>query len=168
MKKYQQFKEAVKSPPPERLAKVEYQSHFMQMFGVAMVSVILIVKGFWYIIFAFIFSVGVSYSQGMTAYAKYRMIMSLKGIEKPNEFEDDISPSRRRSKIINYVFGAWGVLIASVITIISSVLIVNPSMSRWYVNLSYLILIPVIYCILYFFIMYWIAYPIYKKKVKGG
>ncbi|KKM69058.1 hypothetical protein LCGC14_1454780, partial [marine sediment metagenome] len=31
MGKYGDFKEALKSPPPERLAKVEYQSHFFQM-----------------------------------------------------------------------------------------------------------------------------------------
>ena len=77
MNKYQEWKQAIKSPPPERLAKIEYQSHFFQMIGISFVCIILLFKGFWYIIFAFIFGLGISYSQGMSAFIKHRNIMAL-------------------------------------------------------------------------------------------
>ena len=77
MNKYQQWKHAIKNPQPERLAKVEYQSHFFQMIGITVVCIALIIKGFWWIIFAFIFGLGISYSQGMSAMIKYRNIMAL-------------------------------------------------------------------------------------------
>jgi len=75
MSKWKEALEKMKSPPPERLAKIEYQSHFMGMIGVIVASIFLVYKGFWYIIFAFVFSLGVSYSQGMAAYQKYKMIL---------------------------------------------------------------------------------------------
>ena len=100
MSKFQKLKQAIKNPPPERLAKIEYRSHMYQAFGISFVCVMLIFKGFWYIIFAFIFGVGISYSQGMGAYQRYKVIMEIKGEENMEDFEDDISPTRRRSKII--------------------------------------------------------------------
>ncbi len=164
MKKLQELKQAMASPPPDRLAKVEYQSHFMQMIGVSVVCVALILKGLWYIIFAFIFSLGVSYSQGMTAYMKYKNISRLLGKEDPKEFDSDISPTRRRSKIINYVFkgsAKWVSIILSVL--ISFMIIGSPG---WIKSLAYLILIPLLFGLVYFFLFYWIAYPIYKKEMK--
>jgi len=99
---------AIKNPPPERLASIEYRSHLLQGIGIMFVCILLIAKGFWYIIFAFIFGVGISYSQGITAFKKYEMIMSLKHPELAKEFENEKSPTRRRSKIINYVMGSSG------------------------------------------------------------
>ncbi|KKK52130.1 hypothetical protein LCGC14_3107970, partial [marine sediment metagenome] len=109
MNKYQQFKKALQNPPPERLAKIEYQSHLLQAFGITTVSIILIFKGLWYIIFAFIFATGINYSQGMSAYNKYNNIMAIITPEKVKDYDKDISPTRRRRKIITHVFGsaAW-------------------------------------------------------------
>ena len=78
----QKLIQAIKNPPPERLASIEYKSHFLQGIGITVVCIFLIAKGFWYIIFAFVFGVGISYSQGITAYKKYQMIMSLQHPEK--------------------------------------------------------------------------------------
>ncbi len=79
MKKLKELKEAIKNTSPDRLAKIEYQSHFMQIIGVALVCGILIYKGFWWIIFAFVFSLGVSLSQGISAYQKYHAIKDIIG-----------------------------------------------------------------------------------------
>ncbi len=164
MKKLQQLKEAMQNPPPERLAKIEYQSHFMTMLGVSVVCVVLILKGFWYIIFAFIFSLGISYSQGMTSYAKYKNIMMIVKPEDPSNYDKDISPTRRRSKIVHYVFkdnAKWASIITSVA--VSFMIIGPPSLVK---SLAYFILIPLIFSLMYFFFFYWMAYPVYKKEMK--
>ncbi len=93
----------IKALAPERLAKIEYQSNFLQIIGILAVCVILIYRGYWYIIFAFIFSVGISYSHGIASFKKYKMIMQLHGtIYDP---KTDKSPTRRRSHVIKTVFG---------------------------------------------------------------
>ena len=168
MKKLQQLKQAIKNPPPERLAKVEYRSHFMQILGISAVCIILINKGFWYIIFAFIFGIGISYSQGMTAYKRYEMIKSLVAPEKLEDYEKDISPSRRRSKIINSVLGSWAKWLSIISAIGGSVLVINLELSRWILMVLYPLTIFVFYSFMYFFVLYWISYPFYKRKLKGG
>lgn len=162
----QKLIEAIKNPPPERLAKIEYQSHFLQGIGISAVCIALIYKGLWYIIFAFIFGVGISYSQGMTAYMKYKAIKSFRPQEKAEDFEKDISTTRRRSKIVNSVFGGWAGKITMVVSVIGTILLINPNISRWWLMVLYPITIIAVYVIVYFFIMYWIAYPIYKKRCK--
>ena len=165
MKKLQQVKEAISNTPPDRLAKIEYQSHFMQMLGISIVCIILIIKGLWYIIFAFIFGLGISYSQGMTAYAKYKNIRAMLGKENPKDFEADISPTRRRGKIINHVYGSGAKWISIVVSVLLTVMIIPMDISRWLMSLAYLIAIPGIYILIYFFFFYWFAYPLYKEEV---
>ncbi len=166
MSKLNKFKQAIQSPPPERLAKIEYQSHFLQMLGVAVVCFVLIIKGLWYIIFAFIFSLGVSYSQGMSAYTKYRNILEMVKPEHPLNFEEDISPTRRRSKIINHVFGNKAHWSATLLSVGISWGIIPITLNRWLMIPAYIVSIPTIYILSYFFIFYWIAYPAYKREVK--
>lgn len=164
--KFQQLKGAMKNPAPERLAKIEYQSHFLQMLGITIVCIILIFRNLWWIIFAFIFGLGISYSQGMTAYIKYNNIMELLTKESIGDFEKDISPTRRRSKIINHVFGSsakWSSLLLSV-TI--PLFFIKLSSSRLMFSLAYILMIGLIYTLIYFFFFYWIAYPMYKKEVQ--
>lgn len=168
MNKLQKLKQSIKNPPPDRLARIEYRSHFFQMFGIAIVCMLLIIKGLWYIIFAFIFGLGVSYSQGITAYRKWVNISQLLGKEDPKKYLDDVSPTRRRSKVVEYVYGGaakWSSIITSVL--ISYVIIGFPG---WLKSVAYLISIPLFYSIMYFFIFYWLSFPIYKRKVlmKGG
>lgn len=166
MNKYKELKEAMANPPPQRLAKIEYQSHFLSMIGVMFVCTILLSKGFWYILFAFVFSLGISYSQGMSAYRKYVNIMNVVEPEKAKEFENDISPTRRRSKIVDYVFGKHTLKVVGVISVIITVLIIDPTMSRWLLVPVYLMSIMLLYIVIYFLILFWIAYPIYKKRVR--
>jgi len=168
MSKLQNLKQAIASPPPQRLAAIEYRSHFLQMLGITVVCIALIWKGLWYIIFAFIFGLGISYSQGMAAYQKYKTIMTLVEPEKVEDYELDISPTRRRSKIVTHVFGSATKWVAAVVSVTASVLIVDPTISRWLLILLYPMVIFITYIILYFFIMYWFAYPIYRKSLKGG
>lgn len=163
--KWNQFKLAVQNPPPDRLAAIEYRSHFLQIMGVLLVCIILIVKGFWYVIFAFIFSMGISYSQGMSAYQKYKTIKSFMIPENPEDFEKDLSLTRKRSKIVKYIFGDKVGWFISIIAVVGAAFIINPSLSRWYLNIAYVLAIMFIYVLLYFFIAYWVAYPIYKRRV---
>ncbi|HEC37463.1 hypothetical protein LCGC14_0476690 [marine sediment metagenome] len=164
--KLQQVKHAMKNPPPERLAKVEYQSHFFQMVGITIVCIILIFKGFWWIIFAFIFGLGVSYSQGMSAYIKYNNIMALLKPQAIEDFEKDISPTRRRSKIINHVFGSSAKWTSLFVSVTIPLFLIKFSESRITFSLAYMLMIGLLYTLIYFFFFYSIAYPIYKKKIK--
>ena len=157
---------AIKNPPPERLAQIEYRSHLLQAFGIAVVCIFLIMKGFWYIIFAFIFGIGISYSQGMSALMKYRNILALKQPETLKDYESDISPTRRRSKIISSVMGKWAGWVSVIISVVTTVLIIDPSLSRWILSILYPIIIIALYIFYYYFVLYWITYPIYKRRLK--
>lgn len=172
--KFQKLKEAVTNPPPERLMAIEYKSHILQGLGILVVCVMLIIEGFWYIIFALIFGVGISYSQGVTAYNKYKYIKSMSPPEQPKDFVKDVSPSRMRGKIIDYALGwkaKWSSMFMAVFT---PLLILNGwlGMSRdtlWQktgYSLSYLGIIIATYIILYYVFFYMIAKPIYSEKVK--
>ncbi len=168
MNKLEQLKEAMSNPPPERLAKIEYRSHFFQILGIAIVSVIVIIKGFWYIIFAFIFGVGVSYSQGITAYRKYININAMLGKKDPVEFQSDISLTRRRGNIINHALGKGPRWASVTISAIAPILFIPLDLSRWLFTLAYFISMIIIYVLFYYFFFYWIAYPKYKREMKLG
>ncbi len=166
MSKLKQLKEAMANTPPQRLARIEYQSHIFQMIGIAAVCAILIFKGFWFIIFAFIFGLGISYAQGMTAYKKYRNISMLVEPEKPENYEGDISFTRRRSKIIEHVYGTTPKWTTIIISVIMSTIVIPLDSARALLILGFLILIPTFYFIFYFGFFYWIAYPMYKSEMK--
>ncbi len=163
MSKWEDYKRAIKNPKPELLMQVEYRSHFMQIFGVAIVSVILVLKGFWYILFAFIFSIGVSYSQGMAAYKKYNSYMSYM---ENQPTEEDPSPSRRRSKVVQKVFGGASTMWASGLAVISAYVLIDPFRAPWYVQLAYFMLMLIFYVIFYYFILYWFAKRFDTKRYK--
>ncbi len=167
MNKYQEWKQAIKTPPPERLAKIEYQSHFFQIFGITIVSIILIFKGFWYIMFAFIFGVGISYSAGMSAYIKYRNIMALLQPEDFREYDKDNSPTRRRSKIINHVFGSTAKWISILISAVVPLFFIQFAESRLAFSFAYVMMMAVIFILVYFFLFYGAANLVYQKEVKG-
>lgn len=154
MGKLQEVKQAILNPPPQRLAKTEYQSHFLNMLGVLVVSIILIYKGFWYIVFAFIFSIGVSYSQGVTAYRKYHLIKAAVG-DIP--IEQDKSPSRKRDRVIKSVFGKYISFLTTLLSIAISWGVIDPRISHWYVKVAFVFLVFFTKIILYYFIFYWIA-----------
>ncbi len=162
----QKLKDAIKNPPPERLAKIEYQSHFLQIIGITTVCIVLFMKGFWYIIFAFIFSVGISYSQGMTAYAKYKMIKGLRPEEKIEDYEKDISFTRRRSKIITSVVGSYGKWLSIIVSVVGSYYLLGINHSRLFLSSVYPLTILFTYVLFYFYILYWITYPFYKRRIR--
>lgn len=165
MSKLQQFKEAVKNPRPDRLAQIEYRSHFMQMLGVSTVCLILILKGLWYIIFAFVFSLGISYSQGMSSYMKYKNIVAIMGKEPIEDYEKDVSPTRKRSKIINHVFGSSAKWASIIVSVLLSFVIIGVERSRLILSLSYPILTTIFFVLFYFFLFYWVANLEYKKEI---
>lgn len=168
MGKFEELKQAIANPPPERLAKIEYRSHFYQIIGVSAVCTVLIAKGYWYVIFAFIFSIGVSYSNGIASYQKYKLIKSMTAPEPIEKYLDDKSPTRRRSKIITHVFGKKAFYLCSIFSVAVAVLFIPPTLSRPILILSYLMAIFTSYAILYFFIGYWIAYPLYRREIERG
>lgn len=166
MNKYQEWKVAIKSPPPERLAKIEYQSHFFQMIGITIVCIALIIKGFWYIIFAFIFGLGISYSQGMSAFIKYRNIMALLKPEHFSDYDHDVSPTRRRGKIVTYVFGKSARWLSLFLAVGFAFVTLGTHYSRITLSLLYPIVSIIYYMAIYFIFFYWIAYPTYKRRVE--
>ena len=166
MNKYKEFKEAIKSPPPERLAKVEYQSHFFQMMGISIVCIILILKGFWWVIFAFIFGLGISYSAGMSAYIKYRNIMALIQPEDFREYDKDNSPTRKRSKIIYHVFGSTAKWVSMLIAAVVPLFFIQFAESRITFSLAYVMMMAVLFVLVYFFLFYWAANAVYQREVR--
>jgi len=168
MKKIQKIKQAIKNPPPERLAKIEYKSHLYQAFGIAFVCTLLIWKGFWYVIFAFIFGIGISYSQGMAAHQRYQTIMQFKTPEKMEDFQNDISPTRRRSKIITSVMRSYPKFISIALAVVGSYYLIGINHSRLILSFLYPLSILGIFVLSYFYMFYWLAYPIYKNRLKGG
>ena len=165
MKTYKEIKQAISNPPPGRLERIEYQSHFMQILGVMAVCAILIWKGLWYIIFAFVFSIGVSYSQGTAAYRRYRIITQH---GEPYNLKLDKSPTRRRDHVIKQVLGKHSWIFAATISSVITFLFIP--FDKWYMKVSFTILILFNYLIIYFLLFYFIAKPIYdrRKKNKGG
>ena len=159
--KLQKIKQAITNPPAGRLEKIEYQSHFMQILGVMAVCSILIWKGFWYIIFAFVFSIGVSYSQGVAAYRRYRIISQYK---EPYSIKLDKSPTRRRDHVIKQVLGKYSWIIAAVISMLITWVFIP--FDKWYMKVSFTMVILCNYLVIYFIFFYLIAKPFYDKRIK--
>lgn len=165
--KFKQLKEAMKNPPPDRLAKIEYRSHFLQILGISAVCILLIIKGYWYIIFALIFGVGVSYSQGMNAYTRYKAIKRMIPEEAPEDFEKDISYTRGRSKMIDHAIGKKAYWLSMLIAVTAPMYLLSwfspvGLLERTGYSLSYLILLSLIFFILYFKVAFAVANIVYQ------
>ncbi len=150
--KWEKVKSAIANPPPDRLASIEYKSHFLQMLGIFVVCIFLIIKGFWYIIFALIFGVGVSYSQGISAYNKFTAIQEIMG---KKTIEDDPSPSRRRTRLVEQAFG-WRAKVFPALTSIAICYFFIP-FNTWYFKTAFAFAFILIYIIIMLFPMYWLA-----------
>lgn len=98
--RWQRFKQYVKSPPPSVIAQTEYRGHFLNILGILVVSVVLFIKGVWYIIFGFIFMTMVSWAQGMAALARYRVFTSFLQPETYEYILTDKSFTRRRQRLL--------------------------------------------------------------------
>ncbi len=177
MDKLEQLKEAIKNPPPERLAAIEYRSHFLSILGIITVCVFLVLKGFWYIIFAMIFGVGVSYSQGMTAYKKYQNIIAIVGKkEELEDLKDDPSPSRMRGKIIDHVYGKkmrWLTLMFSVVLTYFFLKDFNPDtiFGNIVLTFGYMVMTLGLFAFIYYVGLYAgarLSYDLELKEMKGG
>ena len=100
LSKWGQFKSYVKSPPPDVIAKTEYTGHFLNILGILVVSIVLVIKGIWYIIFGFIFMTLVSWAQGMSALARYKVFKSFLPEETYEYILTDKSFTRIRQRIL--------------------------------------------------------------------
>lgn len=160
MTKIEEIKKAMTNPPPERLAKIEYQSHFLQILGIIIVCAVLIYKGLWYIMFALIFGVGVSYTQGITAYQKYKAILSITGLEY--NLDEDKSPTRKRDYIIKSVFGIVPIWLSIIISLTITYFIIGVSV--WYQKLAFAFFVIFFHLIIYFFLFYWMALPFHNRR----
>ncbi len=162
MNKLKQLKEAIKNTSPDRLAKIEYQSHFMQMIGVSTVCGILIFKGFWWIIFAFIFSLGVSLSQFISAYQKYHAIKDIIG--DTYDVNKDKSFTRKRDYINTQVFGPVMKWACGFVSIVTALFLVP--YNTWYLKILFSFSIIAFYIFFYFFFTFWFANKFYKENKK--
>lgn len=166
MSKLEKFKQAIKNPPPERLSGIEYRTHFLMIIAYIFAGVMLFRSGFWFIIPIMAFSIMLSYVNGITAFNKHGVIKQFSKKEHPKDFIKDISPTRRRSKIIGYVYGekvSWGIAITSVLI---ALFLIDPTISRWKLMMLYPSVIFLTYMVFYFVIMYWLSLPVYKQKMK--
>ncbi len=157
MNKFKQLKEAIKNTSPDRLAKIEYQSHFMQILGVSAVCGILIFKGFWWIIFAFIFSLGVSFSQCVSAYQKYHAIKDIIG--DTYDVKKDKSFTRKRDYIIKQVYGNKMKWLCIFNSIVFTFLLIP--LNTWYFKILFSLFIIIFYVIQYFYVVFPIAKAYY-------
>jgi len=161
MKKLQELKEAMKHTPPHRLAKIEYQSHFLQIFGVSAVCGILIFRGFWWIIFAFVFSIGVSISQFISAYQKYHAIVDIVGIPEYDPSKDK-SFTRSRDYIVKSIYGRsmkWYCIATSVLGSFYFI-----PYHTWYFKILFGTSIIVFYVLMYFYFAFYFANKLYEDK----
>lgn len=170
---WKQFIQKLKSPPPERLAYIEYQSHFINIAGVLIVALILVLKGYWYVILAFIFSIGVSYSQGMAALNKYRVLTeNFPVLRTPQQVIEDIerekSGMRRRRKTLLFIAGRSYSWLIMLLAILFSMVLINPFGARWYLQVLFVLMILPLYIILYFGIAYKLVEPLYERRKRNA
>jgi len=78
----------------------------------------------------------------------------------------DISWTRRRSKIVKHVLGNSANFGSVIIAVMIAFLIIDPTNSRWLLMIYYPLVISVTYFLFYFYICYWISIPVYKEKVE--
>lgn len=161
MSKIKEIKEAIKNTHPARLAKIEYQSHFLQILGVTTVCLILIWRGLWWIIFAFIFSLGISFSQGVSAYQKYKGIVEITNYKY--DFKNDKSWTRKRDHVIKQGLGNSVPKIASSLFAVSLGILLVPY-HTWYYKLLFTFSIILFYLIFYFYVTYWCARSVVDKE----
>lgn len=172
--KWEEFKGLIKNPPPERLANIEYKSSFYLIVAYLFASVMFIFKtDYWFVIPIFILSGFIAYAQGMAAYNKYKTIKFFLPKQTLEDLQNDISLTRKRSKIINHIFGDYAGWIIAFISTGISIMVINPNLTRWKLMLFYPIVIITCYVTIYFFILYWIANFKYHKELdsiqmKGG
>lgn len=163
MNKLKEAKQAMINTPPERLAKIEYQSHFMHMLGVSVVCIILISRGFWWIMFAFIFSLGVSYSQWVTAHQKYNAIIGIVG-EPIYDYKKDKSFTRSRDHLIKETLGKYFWLL--VVGPLAYLLYDTASNYAWYWSIPLTLAFLAAYVFLYFVVLFKIAEKVYLRGMK--
>jgi hypothetical protein len=112
---WNKFKQAMKAPSPETIYSINMQQNLFQAIGTIVVCVILIwQKSMWWLIFAFVFSLLGSYTGYVTNRIQREQVLAVKRLMNPqNEFEEienEISPSRKKQKIIKKIFKGWGSL----------------------------------------------------------
>jgi len=157
--KFEEWKSAVKNTPPERLLKINMQGYILQSIGLLIVCTILLFRGsWWWLIFAFIFSIWNNVSGFISAWKQYDEVVSLK--KEMGIVEEDKSLHRNKASFIKSKLGKK----AGWISIILSVLISYSSVSyfgwQWYHKTIMILCV----FILYYFIYFKLGYSLAKRK----
>jgi uncharacterized membrane protein len=176
--KWNKFAQALKSPSPETIYTINMQQYIMQAIGTIIVcAVLLYQKQMWWLIFAFVFSLLGCYTGYVTNRIQREQVLAVRKLMNPqNEFEEiekEISPSRKKSKIIKKIMGIWGNL-AWLITL-SLVGLAAFSLWNWAYQtfwtkflfaLILFIATIIIHLFVYYFAFFRIANHFYNKQLK--
>jgi hypothetical protein len=152
--KFQQWKEAMKNVPPERLLKINLQGFALQTIGLIVACTLIIISQTipWWIVFAFGFSIFNTVSGFISTYQQYHQLIEIK--KELNLFKEDKSPHRNKAKEIKERFGLW----AGWISFISSAFVIyylfDYNSLNWGMRLFSLVVFAVIYYLIYFKVFY--------------
>jgi len=168
MGKLSEFRKAVKNPPMERLSMLNSLAYQMNIFGIIVVSIILVLKGVGYIMFAFVFAIiinWVAYKRERKQYERIIDAQKRAGIYK--EAETDPSFTRKRFRVIQREFGSWIRYIIIAVIAVPLSLIRDIGAQPFWGKLGTVGLITLIFLIVYLFPVYWAAkYKSLKKEIK--
>lgn len=178
--KWKEFVKQAKNPAPERIYQLNMQANIMQGIGTSAVCLILMFTGLWWIIFAFVFTLIQNYTGYVTNRSQYNIVMMAKRMQEGEkdvykEIEQEISPSRRKIKIIKKQLGRWPTFVSIILTGLWAALIYQINYLWWYENfwtkfalaLTLFFGCLFIYIFIYFVCFYGIANKFYKKDLKN-
>ena len=158
--KFEQWKEAVKNVPPERLLKINMQGYALQSLGVIAISVVLLFTDMWFLIFIFLFSLWNNVSGLISQYQQYTQLIEMRkqlNLKQP----EDKSPHRKKSRIIKKRVGRKADWISAIVSVGLAWFIV-PDWPFYFRTPLVVLLLGVFYYVFYFLIFYNIA------KLKRG
>ncbi len=92
--------------------------------------------------------------------------MALIQPENFKDYEKDNSPTRKRSKIINYVFGSTAKWVSIFIAAAVPFFFIGFAESRVAFSFAYIMMMAILFILVYFFFFYWVANIFYQQDVK--
>jgi hypothetical protein len=167
MGKFQELKEYIKNPQPHVIAQVEYRGHLLNAIGILIVCVILFTKGYWYITLAFIFSVMISWSQGMSAYQRYKVFISLLPDETYEYILQDKSFTRKRERVFRKRYKRYVNFIILLSSFIIMVSLLGLNKITWLYTLKVGLLTYLFYWLYSYLLIGGLIIKIQKDKLKN-
>jgi len=155
--KFEQWKNAIKNTPPERLLRINMQGYILQSIGliVVCIMILLIKDSWWWLIFAFIFGLFNNYSGFVSNYQQYNQIIEYKKLA--NIKEEDKSPHRNKAKLIKKRLGKKVGWITAFSSAVISYLIVPKNWKWYFKSPAILFILCISYYLIYFKFFYWVA-----------